>query len=101
MSPRSERGLTLTELVVVGVLATLVMLALTGFYFNSQRTWLEGSSQALTQREATLALEHLADDAQSFQTKINFHAVPPFYWTMLSRSPDPAGIPPCCRPDRW
>lgn len=59
MDLRSQRGLTLTELTVVGVLATIVMLALTGFYFNSQRTWLEGSSQALTQREATLFSEHL------------------------------------------
>jgi Tfp pilus assembly protein PilW len=58
---RSERGLTLTEVVIVGVLAILVMLSLSGFYINSQSTWLEGSSQAVTQRDATLVVEHLAD----------------------------------------
>lgn len=54
---RSERGLTLTELMIVGILAVLVMLSLTGFYFNAQRMWLQGSTQAMTQREATLLMD--------------------------------------------
>jgi hypothetical protein len=53
----NERGLTLTELTIVGVLATIVMLALTVFYFNSQQTWMAGSTQALAQRDATLLVD--------------------------------------------
>ena len=56
---RSERGLTLTELTVIGVLAIMVMLALTGFYLNAQRLWVEGSTQALAQRDATMLIEVL------------------------------------------
>ena len=54
-----ERGLTLTELTIVGVLATIVMLALTTFYFNSQQVWIAGSTQALAQRDGTLLVEEL------------------------------------------
>lgn len=54
---RSERGLTLTEITVVGVLALIVMLSLTGFYFNAQRMWLETSTKATTQRDAALVME--------------------------------------------
>lgn len=56
----SERGLTLTELMIVGMLATIVMLALTGFYFNSQRVWMDSSTKALAQRDGSLILDHLA-----------------------------------------
>ncbi|HTO91059.1 MAG TPA: hypothetical protein VMJ70_08000 [Candidatus Sulfotelmatobacter sp.] len=56
-----ERGITLVEVTVVGVLAAIVMLALTGFYVNSQGTWIDSSSQAVTQREASLVLETLTD----------------------------------------
>lgn len=67
--PLSERGLTLTELVIVGILASLVMLGLVGFYMNSQGTWMDASAQAITQREATTLIEsittkvHEADSA--------------------------------------
>jgi type II secretory pathway pseudopilin PulG len=60
---RNERGLTLTEITVVMVLATVLMLGLTGFYMNAQSTWLDGSTQAITQREATLILEAIRDVA--------------------------------------
>lgn len=60
-----ERGLTLVEVVVVGVLAAIVMLGMTGFYINSQGTWIEASSQAVTQREATIVLETIADQAHA------------------------------------
>jgi Tfp pilus assembly protein PilW len=53
----SERGLTLTELTVVGVLAIVVMLSLIGFYSNAQRMWLETSAKSTTQRDATLLME--------------------------------------------
>src|SRR5262245_316783 len=65
VSPRivsSEHGFTLTELAIVGTLAVLVMLGLMGFYFNSQRMWLDGSTQAMTQRDATMLVDVLARD---------------------------------------
>ncbi len=58
-SRADERGVTLTELTIVGVLATLIMLGLTGFYLNSQKVWTDGSTQALAQRDATLLVEQL------------------------------------------
>jgi Tfp pilus assembly protein PilV len=58
---RNERGLTLMELTVVFVLATLVMVGLVGFYLNSQATWVDGSTQAQTQREETLLVGMMAD----------------------------------------
>jgi len=58
-SLRSERGVTLTELAIIGVLATMVMLALTGFYFNAQRLWVAGSTQAMAQRDATILVEEI------------------------------------------
>ena len=56
----SERGLTLTEVTLVTALAGLVMVGMVSFYLNSQGVWLDSSSQALTQRDATLILETLA-----------------------------------------
>jgi hypothetical protein len=53
---RCQRGITLTELTVVMVLATMVMVGLMTFYFSSQATWLDGSTQAVTQREGTLVI---------------------------------------------
>jgi hypothetical protein len=55
----SERGLTLTELAIVGLLAVIVMLSLTGFYFNAQRIWLDTSTKAMTQRDAALLIDVL------------------------------------------
>ncbi len=55
----AERGITLTELTIVMALAALVMVGLMTFYLNSQGVWLDGSSQALTQRDATLVLERI------------------------------------------
>jgi len=57
----SERGITLVEVTVVGVLAAIVMMALTGFYVNSQGNWIDSSAQAVTQREATFVLETISD----------------------------------------
>jgi hypothetical protein len=67
---RSERGLTLTELAIVGTLAVIVMLGLTGFYFSSQRMWLSGSSQALTQRDASLVIDAISLRAHEAATAI-------------------------------
>ncbi len=64
-SRRGERGITLVEVVVVGVLAAIVMLALTGFYISSQGTWIDASTQVVTQREASLVLETIADSVHA------------------------------------
>lgn len=64
-SDGSERGLTLMELTVVTVLATIVMLGLTGFYLSSQFTWMDGSSKAMTQREGTFLLETIRDSTHT------------------------------------
>ena len=55
----NERGLTLLELTVVVVLATIVMVGMVGFYLTSQATWIESSGQSLTQREGTFILERM------------------------------------------
>jgi hypothetical protein len=67
---RSERGLTLMELAIVGTLAVIVMLGLMGFYFSSQRMWLSGSSQALTQRDASLVIDAISLRAHEAATAI-------------------------------
>ena len=64
MKARDARGFTLIELAVVGVLATIVMLGLTAFYFNSQSSWLDGSTQALAQRDGTLLVERITRGAR-------------------------------------
>jgi Tfp pilus assembly protein PilW len=61
----NERGLTLTEVMVVGVLGTLVMIGLVGFYMQSQATWLDASSQVITQREGTMVAQAIADSARA------------------------------------
>ena len=62
---RNERGVTLTELTVVTVLATVVMLGLTGFYLSSQFTWMDGSAKAMAQREGTFLIETIRDSAHT------------------------------------
>jgi Tfp pilus assembly protein PilV len=63
--PLDERGLTLTEVTIVAAIGLLVLLGLGGFYLNSQSTWLDASSQSITQREATLVSEALADSIRA------------------------------------
>ena len=43
MPIHSQRGLTLTEVTVVTVLASIVMLGIVSFYVNSQGTWMDAS----------------------------------------------------------
>ena len=63
--PLDERGLTLTEVTIVAAIGLLVLLGLGGFYLNSQATWLDASSQSITQREATLIAQAVADSART------------------------------------
>jgi prepilin-type N-terminal cleavage/methylation domain-containing protein len=64
MIPRSPRGFTLAEVMVVIALAGVVTLGLVAFYLNSQAMWLESSSQALAQRDATLITELVTNDVR-------------------------------------
>jgi len=65
LRPIDEKGITLTEVMIVAAIGLLVLLGLGGFYLNSQSTWLDASSQSITQREATLVTEAIADTAQA------------------------------------
>ena len=60
MDPRSQHGLTLTELIIVMALAALVTVGLVTFYLNSQGMWMDASTQSLVQRDATLIVERLS-----------------------------------------
>jgi hypothetical protein len=62
---RNSRGVSLVEIAAVGLIATIVMLALTGFYINSQGAWIEASAQAISQREATPILQVMADSVHA------------------------------------
>jgi hypothetical protein len=75
---------------VVIVLAGVVTFGLVGFYLNSQATWLDASSQALAQRDATLVTESVtttAREAASFVIQPNpdnLHALVIFFRRDLS-----------------
>jgi len=62
----AERGLTLTEVTVVMILGTLIMAGLVGFYLSSQGLWLDGSTQAITQREASLVASAIRDSVRKY-----------------------------------
>ena len=62
---RSEAGLTLTEVAVVMIIGTMIMAALVGFYLASQGLWLDASTQAITQREATLVASAIRDKVRA------------------------------------
>jgi prepilin-type N-terminal cleavage/methylation domain-containing protein len=66
----SEKGLTLPEVMVVVVLAGVVTLGLVGFYLSSQATWLDASTQALVQRDATTLVETITREAHEAATAI-------------------------------
>lgn len=59
-----ERGLTLTEVMVVMILGTMIMAGLIGFYLSSQGLWLDTSTQAITQREASLVTAAIRDSVR-------------------------------------
>jgi hypothetical protein len=49
---------------VVVVLAGVVTLGLVGFYLSSQATWLDASTQALVQRDATTLVEAITRESR-------------------------------------
>jgi hypothetical protein len=61
---RGERGLTLTEVAVVMILGSLITAGLVGFYLSSQGLWLDSSTQAITQREASLIASAVRDSVR-------------------------------------
>jgi hypothetical protein len=76
-----ERGLTLTEITITLVLAAVLMTGLVVFYLNSQSVWIDGSAQAITQREATLVLHEIADRTRS-ATGVSYSPGPPTVLTL-------------------
>ncbi len=62
---RSSRGLTLIEVTIVVALSMLVVMGMISFYISSQSTWMAGSTQALTQRDATLLIETISDQVRA------------------------------------
>lgn len=58
---RGERGLSFVEVTIVLALATLVVMGMISFYISCQSTWMDGSAQALAQRDATLLIETVSD----------------------------------------
>lgn len=62
---RRARGVTLVEVTIVSALAMLVVLGMVGFYVSSQSSWLDGSSQALAQRDATLLVATISQGVRS------------------------------------
>lgn len=70
LRPLDERGLTLTEVTIVAAIGLLVLLGLGGFYLSSQATWLDASSQSITQREGTLIAHAVADRARTSRAAI-------------------------------
>ena len=59
-----EAGFTLMELTVVVGLAGVVTLGLVAFYLNSQMLWMDASTQALAQRDATTIIEAMREEAE-------------------------------------
>jgi len=62
---RGEAGLTLTEVAVVMIIGTMIMAGLVGFYLASQGLWLDASTQAITQREASLVASAIRDSVRA------------------------------------
>jgi prepilin-type N-terminal cleavage/methylation domain-containing protein len=62
---RREAGFTLMELMIVITLAGVVTLGLVAFYLNSQMLWMDASTQALAQRDATTIMEAIREQAET------------------------------------
>ena len=84
---RDERGITLTELTVVMVLAAVVTVGLVTFYLNSQTLWVDGSTQALAQRDATALAELIAARARTCSSADKFDSPDPLHQGLILRDP--------------
>jgi hypothetical protein len=85
--------MTLTELAIVGTLAVLVMLALTGFYYNSQKVWAEASTQAMAQRDATLIVDVLGRRVRAGSEAVVTDVDGPLHHRVEVFEPGPGGVP--------
>ena len=65
-----EAGFTLLELTVVVAMAGLVTLGLVAFYLNSQMLWMDASTQALAQRDATTIIETIREEAETSESAL-------------------------------
>lgn len=82
-----ERGLTLTEVAVVMILGSLITAGLVGFYLSSQGLWLDGFTQAITQREASLVASAVRDRVrQSAKAEVSDSPDPQHMQLALFRS---------------
>jgi hypothetical protein len=68
MDCHAARGLTLIEVTIVMVLATLVVMGMISFYISSQSTWTASSTQVLAQRDATLLIETISNRVRASHT---------------------------------
>jgi len=76
---QSDRGSTLLEFLVVTVVAALGMLGIVFFYLSSQAAWLDGSTQAISQREASVILGALTDSLRSAASASVFSSPDPLH----------------------
>jgi prepilin-type N-terminal cleavage/methylation domain-containing protein len=60
-----QAGFTLMELTVVVTMAGVVTLGLVAFYLQSQMLWMDASTQALAQRDATTIIEAMREKAET------------------------------------
>jgi len=93
-SRRDQRGLTLTEVAVVMILGSLITAGLVGFYLSSQGLWLDGSTQAITQREASLVASAVRDSVRRSGRAVASDSPDPQHMQLaLYKSADETGDP--------
>ena len=81
-SRRAEAGLTLTEVAVVMIIGTMIMAGLVGFYLASQGLWLDASTQAITQREASLVAAAVRDSVRAAARADALPVPDPLHWQL-------------------
>jgi len=60
-----EAGFTLLELMVVITIAGMLALGLVAFYLTCQASWMDASTQALAQRDATSIMEAMREQTET------------------------------------
>lgn len=66
----SDRGFSLTELLVAAAIGAVVLLGIGTFYLSTLRFYEQSSTQAALQRQATLALEEMARQIRPAQALV-------------------------------
>jgi len=87
-SRRAEAGLTLTEMAVVMIIGTIIMAGLVGFYLSSQGLWLDASTQAITQREATLVVSTIRDRVRAAHSAKASQVADSLHWQLALTNAD-------------